>query len=214
LERQKDKLEHYAKIFLAIMFSVGIAGHSFDLTQKLMIKLTPFFLLISFLILSYFIFKSGRKKFILWFVFTYLFTLICEIIGVRTGLIFGNYSYGKTLGFHFWGVPLIIGFNWVFVILGAYQISERFIKKRMYKVIIASFLAVLFDFIMEPVAIKLDYWAWHSFEIPLFNYVSWFSISLLSLGFYAFMKNEIKNNLAEYFFILQFIFFLSLQGLI
>ena len=35
-----------------------------------------------------------------------------ELVGTKTGMLFGDYSYGKVLGPALQGVPLIIGINW------------------------------------------------------------------------------------------------------
>jgi putative membrane protein len=55
-----------------------------------------------------------------------------EVVGVKTGLIFGEYKYGSTLGIKLFEVPLIIGFNWVFVILGSISISRLITKMFFY----------------------------------------------------------------------------------
>ena len=39
----------------------------------------------------------------------FLVGMLSEIIGVKYGFIFGEYSYGNALGIKFMGVPLIIG---------------------------------------------------------------------------------------------------------
>ena len=39
--------------------------------------------------------------------------MITESLGVNYGLIFGNYEYGNNLGFKFFGVPFLIGINWI-----------------------------------------------------------------------------------------------------
>ncbi|MBK7882949.1 MAG: carotenoid biosynthesis protein [Chitinophagaceae bacterium] len=53
----------------------------------------------------------------------YSFLLICvcigiavEIIGVKTGFLFGNYSYGIVLGPKIQSVPILIGINWFIII--------------------------------------------------------------------------------------------------
>ena len=49
---------------------------------------------------------------------------------------------------------------WILIILGAFSISNSFSK-----ILFSSFIGILsvaFDFIMEPVAVKLSYWRWDS----------------------------------------------------
>ena len=39
--------------------------------------------------------------------------MISEILGVNYGLIFGDYIYLDNLGYKVFGVPVIIGVNWI-----------------------------------------------------------------------------------------------------
>lgn len=211
MERTNNKIEFYSRIFFAVIFSVGVLGHSFLFTKNYMLMLTPFVLLISYGILFYFVLKTQDNNFLIWIAATFIFTLICEIIGVNTGLIFGDYVYGKTLGIKFLGVPPIIGMNWIFVIIGAYQISERITQNQISRILISALLSVGFDFILEPVAIRLDYWTWSAGEIPSYNYFSWFLISMISLLVLSILKAQIQTKIFEYFLVVQVMFFLLLN---
>ena len=48
-----------------------------------------------------------------------------EAVGVRTGAIFGAYSYGDVLGARLLAVPPVIGFNWTLTLLGALLLGRR-----------------------------------------------------------------------------------------
>ena len=94
-----------------IMFGVGVIGHIVPLTHDLMIFLTPFFLFgMGIFVIHPTILKKDFKG-LSWIFITYLVTFTIEVIGVRTGLVFGKYTYGPTLGSHFLEVPVVIGFN-------------------------------------------------------------------------------------------------------
>ena len=43
----------------------------------------------------------------------FLIGMFSEFIGVNYGVIFGEYIYGNNLGFKLFGVPFLIGLNWV-----------------------------------------------------------------------------------------------------
>ena len=51
----------------------------------------------------------------------------------------------------------------------------------------SSIFMVGLDFLIEPVAISLDFWSWQGGQIPLQNYIMWFLISLVmhSIIFYS-----------------------------
>ena len=146
-----------------------------------------------------------------WMIITYSFTFLSEVIGVHTGLIFGSYIYGNILGLKLLGVPLIIGFNWVLIILGAINIAESIEKNAFTTAMLAAVLAVLFDLMLEPIAIKLDYWNWTKGGIPLRNYYAWFGIAFISSYLYKKMSVKTDTDIFRFYFVLQLIFFVVLS---
>lgn len=107
-----------------------------------------------------------------------------EIIGVHTGLLFGNYSYGSAMGYRLWGVPVTIGITWLLVTLSAWQIVQLGKFYLYQKFIIAGLLTVVFDLLLEQFAVAYGLWAWKGGDIPLYNYLCWFVISLLVFAMY------------------------------
>ncbi|MFN3873692.1 MAG: carotenoid biosynthesis protein [Ignavibacterium sp.] len=198
------------EIFIYLIYIVGIIGHLTSPLLTYMKLLTPFTLLLTGGVVLFFSVNKASKNFILWVAVTYITTLLLEVIGVKTGLVFGSYWYGDTLGFKFLGVPMIIGFNWTMVILGAILLSEKIFKEKIFIIISASVLATIFDFFMEPTAIKLGYWNWSNISVPIQNYLAWFIISLAFTILYLRMGINLKSDLPIKFFATQFIFFIIL----
>lgn len=211
MERSQNIKKYKEEYFLYLIFTVGIIGHLVDQLIPLMLYLTPFTLLLTGIVVLYKSYKSSNKLFLYWIIITYLITFSLEVIGVKTGLIFGEYLYGETLGLKLFEVPLIIGFNWVFVILGAISIARIISKNNLVVSLIAALIAVIFDFILEPVAIKLDYWQWSENIIPLQNYAAWFLIAFFSSFFYEQFKIETDSKISIHYLIIQFIFFLFIN---
>ena len=210
MERKKDLNNFYRIIFIYLIFTVGIIGHLYSPLRELMLKLTPFTLLITGMVVFFEAFADRKNYLLYWGVITYILTFTLEAIGVNSGLIFGNYTYGKTLGFSVFNVPLIIGFNWVLVILGAVGITQIFFKNIFLNSFFSALLAVIFDFILEPIAIRLDYWNWQNNAIPVQNYIAWFIIAFIaSLIFYK-LKVKIKSSIFIHYFFIQLIFFIIL----
>ncbi|GJQ61880.1 MAG: hypothetical protein SCALA702_09330 [Melioribacteraceae bacterium] len=207
----KKNIEKYSLPFLIIMYTVGVVGHSIQLTLPLMKTLTPFTLVLTGGVVFYLLLGDAGKKFFLWYIITYLFTLLVEIIGVKTGLVFGSYDYGNVLGLKVFDTPLIIGLNWVFVIAGAYSLSGKIFNSTGSKVLFTGLLAVAFDVILEPVAINLGYWNWEGGYIPIQNFVAWFVLAVI-FGFTAEkMKLVITTKIALQYFLIQTIFFAILN---
>lgn len=198
-------------LFLIIMYSVGIAGHLIPQTRNLMITLTPFTLLLTGGLVAYKSFVPSDRKFIYWGVLTYIITFSLEVIGVKTGLIFGGYDYGTTLGFKVLDVPMIIGFNWVLVILGAISISKSFTKNALLISISTAFLALIFDFFLEPVAINLGYWNWEQISVPLQNYLAWYLIAFIFSIVLVKIIPNFNSGISKEYFLVQLIFFITLN---
>ena len=157
--------------------------------------------------------ESKSSKTILGWLLIIFLGLFIEIIGVNTGLLFGEYSYGKSLGFKVFDVPLVIGFNWICIIVATSSLSEKLIKQnRVVNSIFAGILATLIDFLIEPVAIQFDMWSWRTGEIPLFNYFCWFLFSTLFSFIYFSLRKE-KNKLGVPLAIIWTVFFITLQFL-
>lgn len=165
----------------------------------------------------------------------YFFALICyavgfltEAAGVRSGLLFGNYSYGDALGFKMKNVPLLICVNWFIVIYccgTAMNLLQQKIRSRLAPEAFASFtwwsrvsividgalLAVLFDWIMEPAAVALGFWQWEDGIIPVLNYITWFAVSVLLLVVFSLLGFNKANVFAVHLLLIQFMFFLVLR---
>lgn len=206
----KSIIEKYSAKFLVIIYLVGIAGHLYEKTLPLMLMLTPLTLFIGALLV---VIHDARKSmsFILWFVISYISTFIIEVIGVKSKFVFGDYSYGNVLGLKILEVPLIIGVNWVIIVLGAISTSNRLFGNKFFVVIAVGTIATVFDYLLEPIAMKLGYWNWFNNVIPLQNYIAWFIIaSALSIVFIK-MKIDINKSLAEKYLYMQIVFFLILN---
>lgn len=209
MERQKD-LNKYSGYFLYVIFGVGIVGHIIPLTYQFIKSLTPVTLLITSAVVIFSIIKTDSVKVLYWCAAAYIATFFIEMIGVKTGIIFGSYNYGATLGVKLFDVPLIIGLNWVLVVLGAIGTAYRVTNKAKYIPILTAVFAVLFDLILEPVAVKFDYWQWNEGSIPLQNYIAWFIISYLLAYVFTKLKVELKSEVVRVYLYVQTIFFFAM----
>lgn len=184
--RRADELG-YARLvigLLCILFAVGTGAHLYRPTLPYMLALTPWFLLACGFAVLLPSLGSGGLRFGLWAAVTYGLTFFLEALGVATGLVFGEYVYGPTLGLSAFGVPLVIAFNWVLVVYGAARMAGRLLRSDLLVAVLTGLIATGFDWVMEPVAIRLNYWTWAGGDIPLQNYAAWFAIALISSYLY------------------------------
>lgn len=199
----------YIKHFI-IFYSVGLIGHTFSQSREFMFLLTPFFLL-TFGIFSLCPYLLKNNKFIIYFVIVAtIFTYLIEVAGVKTGIIFGQYTYIDNLGKHIFNVPPVIGFNWVLIILGGVTLSEVLTTSKILQIIITASSAVFIDWIMEPVAITFHYWKWTGSVIPLQNYIAWFIIAFI-FSIPLIIKNTQLSKISLYYFLTQIIYFSILR---
>ena len=193
---------------IIIFYSVGIIGFSFNYTYKLFTFLSPIILILTLCLLFYYDRKTTDRKRILYFSFVFLSSYIIEMIGVNTGLLFGEYHYHHGLGIKLFDTPILIGFNWILMI---YITSSIFTKLRfgfLSQVIIPSSLMILYDIIMERVAPKMEMWSWVDNIIPLKNFIMWGVLAFVFHSIKYLLKIEIKNKMALPIYIAQIILFI------
>lgn len=142
----------------------------------------------------------------------YLAGYLIEVVGVNTGLIFGNYRYGSALGLKVWEVPLLIGVNWLILVYctGIFLQSVHVKNKWVFSAIGALILLGI-DFLIEPVAIKFDYWSWYGGIIPVQNYIGWYVFSFFLFLFYTSCNFKKSNSAAIVLLFTQAAFFLALN---
>ena len=157
--------------------------------------------------------KLNNKNQIFALLLIFLIGMLSEFIGVNYGLIFGEYIYGNNLGFKLFGVPFLIGLNWVILTVICANIASILIKNNsIIQIIILGTLLMLFmDFVMEPIAPKLDLWKFKNLVVPTSNYIGWLIISILTQTIYniKFKQKEVKLSFNLYTAI--FTFFVSLN---
>ncbi len=211
MERKTIIIKYGKHIFVYIIFLVGIIGHAFSQTFDLMVALTPYTLIVMGTFVLYHAIKEHSTPLLIWAAGTYAITFILEAFGVYTGLIFGGYNYGNVLAPSFLGVPLVIGYNWVFVILGAASIAHHSFTRSFPFALLTGLIAVLFDILLEPVAIQLGYWTWDTGYVPLQNYAAWFAISFAAASMLKQFRISFYTPVSIHYFIAQGVFFIAMN---
>lgn len=195
---------------LIILHIVGVIGISIESTKNLVLSLSFVNLLIGFLLLVLSINKE-KKELLIFLAIAFLIGFVSELIGVHTGLLFGDYWYGNNLGPKLAGVPLIIGINWGVLAVISSAFTESLTINKWVKILFNSAMMVTFDVVMEPVAMKSDFWSWSSNEIPMYNYICWFFIALIIQFIYLNWFKIQSNIVFKSLFIIQFLFFIILN---
>lgn len=214
MERQinkDDKLVHrLGIIFILVFHAVGLVGFLLPTWHPYFLKLVPFHLLLMFLIII-FTYHHKFKPLFYFILGTFLCGYLVEVLGVKSGLIFGGYYYGNTLGIQLFSVPLLIGINWVILIYSVGQMMRQFkIRNTTVAALIGGLFMIGIDYFIEPVAMKLNFWQWDWKEIPLQNFISWYIVSVILLKFYFAMQLKLQKHVGLVMYFTQLVFFMLL----
>jgi uncharacterized membrane protein len=199
-----------AALLLLITHAVGFWGLQLSDMNEYFRQLTP--VQLGFTAFLIFVFhQNWNLKFIAIMLLIGVLGFGSEWLGVHTGMIFGEYHYGETLGYKIDEIPLMIGLNWIILIYATGNIVLKLETNKYIKVAFGAFLMLAIDYYIEPVAIKFDFWSWDTptGAIPFQNYVAWY---ILSLGFLLlFFETGIKkvNPMAIVGYVIQLLFFMS-----
>lgn len=213
MERKKSLTGKVSVILIILFHAVGLAGFFIPILNPLFIKLVPYHLLLMLVVLLY---SYGRVSLRIsgFLASVWVTGFCCEYIGVHTGWLFGNYSYGDTLGPQLAGIPLIIGVNWFLLIFSAGALMQRTkLRKPAMRIVAGAAILTLLDMLIEPVAVKLDYWRWANSIVPLKNYACWFLIGIIMLWVFELFRFRRLNYAGPVLLLVQFIFFLALYWL-
>lgn len=166
-----------AKVIIVVLYAVGLVGLSIPEYQDWFLSLTPVQLLVSLVLILLF-HRGWTDAFPIFAAAAFWIGFGAELIGIHTGYLFGDYVYGPTLGPMLWEVPIIIGVNWFIL---AYLTGSVFrnVENDYYAALLGAVAMTCLDYIMEPVAVALDFWYWKFDVIPVGNYIGWFGVAFL-----------------------------------
>jgi putative membrane protein len=190
---------------MLVLYAVGLVGLN-GAHRDWFLSATPITLgmTLGLLLLNH---EDWRPSFWIFMFATMLLGFGMEVLGVKTGLIFGEYAYGSSLGWKLFEVPLLIAGNWLLLTYSAGAVLARMKWHWLPKLLIAASLLCALDFLIEPVAMALDFWQWEGGIVPMRNYVAWWLLGAVMLGLFFGLKFEKHNKLAPAVLGLQLAFF-------
>lgn len=208
---EADDRTRWATFVLAIFYCIGVVCIAINIHPDF-ILLTPIQLLFSVSLMLWCHSKWSSRT-VIFMVACYVVGFGAELVGVQTGLIFGEYSYGPVLGPKWYGTPFMIGVNWILVTYAAGSLVDQLgiSTNAAVRTVTIALLMVGLDIFIEPVAMAYDFWSWPNNTVPFQNYVGWFVIGLITSGLYVKFASEKPNKLGSALFIMQFLFFLLLN---
>jgi putative membrane protein len=110
-----------------------------------------------------------------------------EVLGVHTGVPFGTYAYGDSLGPRWFGVPPVIGLAWTMLAWPAALAARRLVGGRVARVLVGAWALAAADLFLDPQQVAAGHWTWRFpsphlpgvAAVPLTNYLGWLAVALL-----------------------------------
>lgn len=191
---------------IMILHTVGITG--MIVAKDWFVHLTPLNLMVS----GYFVLRHADAPKPWVYGMIALLSFAIEAIGIATGWPFGEYQYITALGPQIVRAPILIGLLWLLLLGGALYWMHQITRNLVLQAIGAALLMTGIDVLIEPVAIDLQYWTWYGKQVPYSNYLGWFGTALVLAVFANTFDPKFRTNrMAGLFFIVQIVFFLSLN---
>lgn len=172
LLRDSDKFSLTLILFLNVIGILLVSQ-----SREVITNLTAPMLLLQ-LGLLLFVLRRHLKLILVLLALVGFFGFSAEVIGVNTGLIFGDYKYGEVLGLALFNVPILISVNWFLVTFCATSMAFALKQEPKKIALLSSIFVVVYDFILERFATKFGLWQWMG-GIPAKNYITWFILSFI-----------------------------------
>lgn len=123
-----------------------------------------------------------------YFFITFLFGLVIEHVGVKTGWPFGKYTYDVSLGAFFFSIPLVVPFAWM-MLSHPILIAARALNAR-WAIVIGGFALMSWDLFLDPQMVSAGRWTWSDTsphvpfqpEVPLSNTFGWLLSGILLMA--------------------------------
>ncbi len=196
---------HISIAILVILYSVGLVGLG-TASRAWFLAATPLTLVISASLLVW-NHRDWNLAAICVMAACILMGFLVEVLGVKTGVIFGTYAYGQTLGLKLWDVPVVIGLNWLLLVYATGTLAARLRVPKLAQAGLAALAMTVLDILIEPVAMRLDFWQWQGDNVPLLNYFGWLGVSFILQSLFQFLRFQKGNSVAGVVLGLQFVFF-------
>ncbi|WP_368671773.1 carotenoid biosynthesis protein [Lewinella sp. W8] len=127
---ESDRLEGWLTVFFLFAFASGTLAHLLPSVLPVTRVTTDGLLLVINGLLFFALWRRNVDARLLWWlVAAYGITFSLEAIGVATGAIFGDYTYGPTMWWQWLGVPFVIALNWAALTLACNDLAERLLDR-------------------------------------------------------------------------------------
>lgn len=197
-------LKKYLLYFLILIYVSGAVG--FLIKPSFFSPFTPFTLVFTSLV--FLIYQPiTTLNYLVSFFAIAIIGFVSEVVGVKTGLVFGNYYYGSALGYQLLSVPLVICLNWALLINMGVLVAAYFSSKAIVVAFLSAVIVTSVDFLMEQVASRLNFWHFSNGLAGIHNYIAWFLIAFFTTFLLQQHLSKGNKKVAAIILLLQLFFF-------
>ena len=130
----------------------------------------------------------GTRYAITYFLFTFIFALTIEHVGLMTQWPFGDYSYSGNLGLKIFDVPLVVPFAWIMMAHPVLTAARRIAGNWVF--LYGGVALAAWDLFLDPLMVAQGNWTWvvtgahvpFQPEIPLSNTFGWLLSGMFLIG--------------------------------
>lgn len=110
-----------------------------------------------------------------------------DVLGVHTGVPFGDYGYSATLGVQLAGVPLLAALAWAMMAWPAALVARRLAATMPVRVLVGAWALASWDLFLDPQLVAAGAWRWADPNphlpgepaVALTNYAGWLLVAAL-----------------------------------
>lgn len=120
------------------------------------------------------------------------------LVEKATIVLFGIHSYPEEHFFpYLWDVPISVPLAWGVIIYASLMAGWHLGLQRSHLAVFVGLFTLHIDLAIDAIAVRIPFWTWHLpgawFDVPLVNFVGWYSVALLFTGFFLFFKDRVEN---------------------
>jgi uncharacterized membrane protein len=113
--------------------------------------------------------------------------LTAEVVGVHTGVPFGHYAYGDSLGPTIAGVPAVVALAWTMMAWPAALVARLLVGSTAARVLVGTWALASWDLLLDPQMVAAGHWRWAAPRphlpgvetVPLTDLAGWIVVSMV-----------------------------------
>lgn len=130
--------------------------------------------------------------------FTLISSAVVELIGVKTGAIFGAYHYNPAMPLQLFGaLPFVVPFGWLVFSYFSFATADTLVAKNapvMLRAILSAVLLVAYDLTSDPNQVYRGVWNYPDggiyYGVPAQNFLAWATLGLAGMLALQFIRRR------------------------